>query len=61
VVKPNGAVAAGPLNGKEGTPYAEIDAEELRRPGHSFAVCSEALFLFYRPLTIRPAAFPRLI
>jgi nitrilase len=39
VIKPNGGVAAGPLNREKGILYAEIDAEEARRARRSFDVC----------------------
>jgi nitrilase len=39
VVKPNGAVAAGPLNREKGILYADIDAEESRRARRSLDVC----------------------
>lgn len=39
VVKPTGAVAAGPLNRVKGILYAEIDAEAARRSRRSLDVC----------------------
>ena len=39
VVKPNGMVAAGPLNREKGILYADIDAEEARRARRSLDVC----------------------
>jgi nitrilase len=39
VVKPNGTVAAGPLNREKGILYADIDAEEARRARRSLDVC----------------------
>jgi nitrilase len=39
VVKPMGAVAAGPLNRQKGVLYAEIDKEEARRARRSLDVC----------------------
>ena len=39
VIKPNGAVAAGPLNREKGILYAEIDAEAARRARRSLDVC----------------------
>jgi nitrilase len=39
VVKPNGAIAAGPLNREKGILYADIDAEEARRARRSLDVC----------------------
>jgi nitrilase len=39
VVKPMGAIAAGPLNREKGILYAEIDAEAARRARRSIDVC----------------------
>lgn len=39
VVKPTGAVAAGPLNRVKGILYAEVDAEAARRSRRSLDVC----------------------
>lgn len=39
VIKPNGGVAAGPLNREKGILYADIDAEEARRARRSLDVC----------------------
>ena len=39
VIKPNGAMAAGPLNREKGILYADIDAEEARRARRSLDVC----------------------
>lgn len=39
VIKPGGAVAAGPLHREKGILYAEIDAEEARRARRSLDVC----------------------
>lgn len=39
VVKPNGTVAAGPLNREKGILYADIDVEEARRARRSLDVC----------------------
>ena len=39
VVKPMGAIAAGPLNREKGILYAEIDAEAARRARRSLDVC----------------------
>ena len=38
VIKPSGAIAAGPLNREKGILYAEIDAEEARRARRSLDV-----------------------
>ena len=62
VIKPNGAVAAGPLNREKGILYAEIDAEEARRARRSLDVCGHyarpdifSLSVSRRPLD--PVAF----
>ena len=39
VIKPMGAIAAGPLNRQKGILYAEIDAEAARRARRSLDVC----------------------
>ena len=39
VVKPMGAIAAGPLNREKGVLYAEIDKEAARRARRSLDVC----------------------
>ena len=39
MVKPNGTVAAGPLNREKGILYADIDAEEARRARRSLDDC----------------------
>lgn len=39
VIRPSGAVAAGPLHREKGILYAEIDAEEARRARRSLDVC----------------------
>jgi nitrilase len=39
VVKPNGGIAAGPLNREKSILYADIDAEEARRARRSLDVC----------------------
>jgi nitrilase len=62
VIKPNGGVAAGPLNREKGILYAEIDAEEARRARRSLDVCGHyarpdifSLSVSRRPLD--PVAF----
>jgi nitrilase len=39
VIKPSGAVAAGPLKREKNILYAEIDAEDARRARRSLDVC----------------------
>ncbi len=39
VVKPTGAIAAGPLNRQKGILYADIDTEAARRSRRSLDVC----------------------
>jgi nitrilase len=39
VIKPSGAIAAGPLNRQKGILYAEIDVEDARRARRSLDVC----------------------
>jgi nitrilase len=39
VIRPSGAIAAGPLNREKGILYAEVDAEEARRARRSLDVC----------------------
>jgi nitrilase len=62
VIKPNGGVAAGPLNREKGILYADIDAEEARRARRSLDVCGHyarpdifSLSINRRPLD--PVAF----
>jgi nitrilase len=39
VIKPSGAIAAGPLNRQRGIRYAEVDVEAARRARRSLDVC----------------------
>jgi nitrilase len=62
VVKPGGAIAAGPLTRQKGMLYAEIDAEAARRARRSLDVCGHysrpdvfAFSVNRKPL--RPASF----